>query len=180
MCPHLTPKLGKTPPPGGRQKGPAYPSATPPRRSPFRWGLLVIVALAFAIRVVVALQIGAMPLSRTPQYDSLEYLGWAKHLVTQDLTWPAMPPHGPGYPFFLAGLLVLTGSSLTAVRIIQALAGALACLFPARAATRWFGKRAGLATGALLAVYAPLIWIDVSIFCEGLLLTLLAAALCGF
>jgi tetratricopeptide (TPR) repeat protein len=160
-----------------RRREPPPPVTIPHKRSPFRWDLLIIVAVAFAIRVVVALQIGAMPLSRTPQYDSLEYLGWARHLVTQDFTWPVTPPHGPAYPFFLAALLVLTGSSLTAVRVIQALVGALTCLFVARATTRWFGERAGLGAGLILALYAPLIWIDVSIFCEGLLLALLAAAL---
>src|SRR5260221_12955972 len=68
---------------------------------------------------MVALQIGAMPLSRTPQYDSLEYLGWAQHLVTKDFRWPYTPPHGPGYPFFLAGLLAVLGGSVMAIRVGQ-------------------------------------------------------------
>ena len=160
-----------------RRPRPRPPEATPQKRSPLRWGYLLIVAVAFTIRVMVALQIGAMPLSRTPQYDSLEYLGWAQHLVTKDFRWPYTPPHGPGYPFFLAGLLAVLGGSVMAIRVAQALVGALTCLFVARATTRWFGERAGLAAGTLLALYAPLIWIDVSILCEGLLLALLAAAM---
>jgi tetratricopeptide (TPR) repeat protein len=142
---------------------------------PLPW-MPIITAVAFAVRAVVAMQLGNMPLSRTPHYDSLEYLGWAKHLAAGDFHWPAPPPHGPGYPFFLAALLFVSGGSLVAVRIAQALLGALTCFLVARTAARWFGERAGIAAGAMLAVYAPMVWIDASLLAEGLLLTLTAAA----
>jgi tetratricopeptide (TPR) repeat protein len=148
-------------------------TATTPR--PLPW-MLIITAVAFAVRAIAAMQLGALPLSRTPHYDSLEYLGWARHLAAGDFHWPAPPPHGPGYPFFLAALLFVGGGSLVVVGMAQALLGALTCFLTGRAAAKWFGERAGIATAAVLALYAPLVWIDASILAEGLLLTLLAAA----
>jgi tetratricopeptide (TPR) repeat protein len=146
------------------------------QRSFLLW-LLALAAIAFVIRVVAARQIGDLPISQNPHYDSLEYLTWAQRIASGDFTWPAPPPHGPGYPFFLAALLALTNGSLFAVRIVQAALGAMTCCFVAWAGARLFGRRAGLAAAGLLAIYSPLIWIDVSIYAEGLLIFLISAAL---
>ncbi|MEA2570459.1 MAG: hypothetical protein QOI24_2460 [Acidobacteriota bacterium] len=141
---------------------------------------IALVVTAFVARLAVALRIDAIPLSRHPQYDSFEYLAWAQHIAAGDFRWPVPPAHGPGYPFFLAALLAIGGGSLLFVRIAQALTGALTCFFIARAGERMFDVRSGRWAGFVLALYAPLIWIDASILAEGLLLTLIAASLwCG-
>src|SRR5205814_9519480 len=125
-------------------------------------GFAIVFAIAFVDRIVVALRLDALPISRHPQYDAFEYLGWARRVAAGDFTWPVSPPHGPGYPYFLGALLAATGGSVLAARIVQALLGALTCVLVARVGARWFGERAGLAAGIVLALYAPLIWIDVS------------------
>lgn len=139
--------------------------------------LLIVLAIAFVLRLVVAVQIDSLPLSAKPQYDSLEYLAWAQHVAAGDFSWPVPPPHGPGYPYFLGALLALFNGSVFAARVVQAMLGTLTCFFIAQSAKRWWGERAGIAAGALLAVYAPLIWIDVSMLAEGLLIALTAAAI---
>ncbi|MCU1231968.1 MAG: Tetratricopeptide 2 repeat protein, partial [Acidobacteria bacterium] len=138
---------------------------------------VALVVTAFVVRVAVALRIDGIPLSRHPQYDSFEYLAWARHIAAGDFRWPIPPAHGPGYPFFLGALLAIGGGSLLFVRIVQALTGALTCLFLARAGERMFDAGSGCYAGFVLAIYAPLIWIDASILAEGLLLTLIAASL---
>jgi len=155
------------------------PAPPPNERRDFRpaIGYAVIAAVAFIVRVIVAARIGALPIARSPQYDSLEYLAWAQHIAAGDFTWPAPPPHGPGYPFFLGGILAITGGSLVAARVVQSLLGALTCISTARVGARWFGERPGVVAGALLAIYAPLIRIDVSILAEGLLVCVTALAL---
>jgi tetratricopeptide (TPR) repeat protein len=137
----------------------------------------IVFAVALVVRLIAANGIDKLPISRTPHYDSLEYLSWARQLASGDFTWPVAPPHGPGYPFFLAVVLAVFSGSLFAARIVQSILGALTCLAIARTGAKWFGDRAGLAAGALLALYAPLIWIDVSILAEGLLIFTLAVAL---
>jgi tetratricopeptide (TPR) repeat protein len=136
----------------------------------------VLFAVAAAIRVVVALQLRALPLVRQPQLDALEYDRWATRIAAGDWSWPVPPPHAPGYPFFRGLLLALTHSP-TFVLIVQALLGAGTCVLVAAIGTRLLGERAGWAAGAILALYAPLIVTDVSIAAEGLLLFLIAAAM---
>jgi tetratricopeptide (TPR) repeat protein len=129
------------------------------------------------VRVAVAIGIDKLPLSRAPQYDALEYLLWAQRVAAGDFRWPPHPPHGPAYPYFLGGLLAMSNGSLMFARLAQAALGAATCALVGLTAARWFGARAGIVTTALLAVYAPLVWLDVSIASEGLLLFSLAAAL---
>ncbi|HVR38918.1 MAG TPA: tetratricopeptide repeat protein, partial [Thermoanaerobaculia bacterium] len=78
--------------------------------------------------------------------------------------------------FFLA-LILGIANSLTFVRVVQSMLGALACVLVAKASARHFGRRAGIITGGILAIYAPLVWIDTSILAESLLLFLLACIL---
>ena len=139
--------------------------------------LILICIIGFAIRVAVAISIGRLPLSRTPQYDALEYLMWAQRIAAGDFTWPVNPPHGPTYPFFLGLVLFAGRGSLMFARIAQAALGACTCYFAGLTARRMFRDRGSFITAGLLATYAPLVWLDVSIASEGLLLFLLAAAL---
>jgi len=147
------------------------------QRKPPRLRDLATAALALALRVAAAAGIGRLPLSRTPQYDSLEYLLWAQQIAAGNWRWPPHPPHGPAYPYLLGALLAAGGGSLTFARLVQAAIGTATCVLVGLTAARWFGARAGIVTTALLAVYGPLIWLDVSIASEGLLMFFLAAAL---
>ena len=138
---------------------------------------MAIVGVALLVRAITALQIAALPLFRNPHFDSLEYLGWARRVAAGDFTWPALPPHGPGYPYVLGALLAIFGGSLVAVVVGQSIVGAMTCWLAARTTRALFGARAGLAAGLILAVYAPLIWIDASIVAEGLLIFTMTLAL---
>ncbi|MEK6373963.1 MAG: tetratricopeptide repeat protein [Acidobacteriota bacterium] len=138
---------------------------------------ILVATAALALRVAAAIGVGRLPLGRTPQYDGLEYLLWAQRLAGGDFGWPPNPPHGPAYPFFLAGLLAAGHGSLMFARMVQAVMGAATCCIAGSVGARLFGARAGIVTAALLAVYAPLIWLDASIGSEGLLMFLLTAAL---
>ena len=72
----------------------------------WQWALL-IAALAFAVRAVVATQLLATPLFERPQLDSAEFLVWAQHIAEGEFGRWAAPSHGPGYAWFLAALLIL-------------------------------------------------------------------------
>ena len=131
--------------------------------------------VALLARLVVLSELSALPLFRTPQLDSREYYEWARILASGTFVWPVAITHGPGYPVFLAVTLYVFGGSLTAARILQSILGAMTCRFVFAIGRKYYGERAGNAAGILLALYGPLILIDVSILGEGLLLCLITA-----
>ncbi|HEX9668675.1 MAG TPA: glycosyltransferase family 39 protein [Thermoanaerobaculia bacterium] len=156
---------------------PEAPSAAPAARLPRSW-LAAVAGLAFLVRAAAAVQLGRTALFRFPQLDSLEFLLWAQSIARGEARWPAVPTHGPGYPYFLGALLALFDGSFAAVRLVQAALGAALCVFAALLAARLFDdRRAGLAAGLLLALYGPLVYVEVSLLAEGLLTVLLIAAL---
>ena len=54
-------------------------------------GDLAVVAIAFVIRAITAVQIAALPLSRAPHFDALEYLGWARREdMAAAARWPRL------------------------------------------------------------------------------------------
>ena len=144
---------------------------------PGTW-LLALAAFAFAVRALVAVQLHESPLLAEPQLDSFEFLTWARQLLAGEwLRWPGTS-HGPGYPFFLAALLRLGGGSLLAVSVLQGALGALLCALVASLAARLLDdRRAGVAAGCLVAVYGPLVYVEASLFAEGLFVFLLLAGL---
>jgi 4-amino-4-deoxy-L-arabinose transferase-like glycosyltransferase len=149
------------------------------------WTPAIVFAAALALRVAVVVQLRGTALFRTPELDSVEYFEWARRIAAGDFTWPAAPPHGPGYPFFLGALLFITHGSMFAVQVLQAIAGSVTAVVIALIADRSArgtgddGSRryAGLFAGLLAALYGPLALIDVSILAEGLFVLLLASSL---
>ncbi len=150
--------------------------ATEPAGFPWTWGLALAV-LAFAVRAIVASQLGKTALFQQPQLDSFEFLAWAQSIARGELYRWLAATHGPGYPYFLGALLSLLGGSVQAARMAQAALGAGLCVLTAALATRVFDRRAGLAAGILLALYGPLVYVEVSLLAEGLFLFLLTLAL---
>jgi tetratricopeptide (TPR) repeat protein len=177
-CPAMARRAGRQRTERVRQAPPSGTAApllpTPSWRAWLAPASVFLVALL--LRLLAARELGGLPLFRTPQLDSREYLDWARVIASGDLTLPAALPHGPGYAWFLAFLLRLFDGSLDAVRAVQSVVGALTCLFVFRIARRFFGASAGLAAGLIAAAYAPLIYIDVSLLGEGLLIASITAA----
>jgi 4-amino-4-deoxy-L-arabinose transferase-like glycosyltransferase len=138
---------------------------------------IAVFAVALLLRLVAAWQLGSLPLSRTPQLDSAAYVMWARDIVAGGTAWPAYPEHAPGYPFFVAGILALFNGSLMAVRVCQAVLGAIGCVLTARIAARTVGSHAFLWAGLLQAVYAPLIYVETALLAESLLVFLLVLTL---
>ncbi|HBL28867.1 MAG TPA: hypothetical protein DD490_18695, partial [Acidobacteria bacterium] len=162
------------------RKAVACADEAPPTDRPGLAGAVLVFAAALLVRSIAALQLGATPLYQTPQLDALEYLTWAQQIAAGNFLWPVPPPHGLGYPGFLGLLLALFDGSSDAARGVQALLGAGTCVLVALAGSRAFGRRAGIAAGLVLAAQGPLVFTEVSLLGEGLLLFLLTGALAVF
>ena len=137
----------------------------------------IILTLAIGLRVAAIFELGELPIARTPQLDSAAYLSWARALVDNPSFWPEYPEHAPGYPIFMAIVLAVSGGSLTAIRLVQCLLGAVGCVLIARVAARTLTPRAFLPAGMLQAAYAPFVYIDTSLLSESLLVFLLVVTL---
>jgi len=85
--------------------------------------------------------------------------------------------HGPGYPIFLAALLVLGGGSIKFALAIQALLGGATAAMVAAIGRRLAGARAGWLAGLVYALYGPVLLVETSVLAEGLLVFLLTLAL---
>lgn len=97
--------------------------AEPPRTQ--GWPvLLAVFCVALVVRSAVAADVWHLPIVRTPKLDSAEYVSWARRLASGDHAWPLVSQHGPGYPYFLAALLVIFSGSLHAALFAQCILGA--------------------------------------------------------
>lgn len=95
--------------------------------------------------------------------------------VWQGWYGPHVFHQAPGYYYFLAGLLKLFGS-LTAVKLVQLLLGAIHAVLLAALAQRILGHPGGFLVGTLAATYGPFIAAELMILREGLGLILATAA----
>jgi tetratricopeptide (TPR) repeat protein len=136
------------------------PSLTPPRRERFIFWLAGIFALAFALRMLHLWAISRSGLFGLLMGDSLRYHEWAAGIAAGDWIGKGVFYQAPLYPYLLGLVYTIFGESLWAVRILQALMGATACVLLADAGRRLFSRTAGIVTGLLLALYAPAIFYD--------------------
>ena len=121
-----------------------------------RFGLCLFL-LALAVRLVFLWQYRANPTFDLPIVDSLTYHQLAADLADGDgfgrrFFWQSF-----FYPLFLGAIYAVTGQSLLAVRLLQALLGAGTCLLTWRLGRRAWSERAGRIAGLALAFYGPLI-----------------------
>lgn len=127
-----------------------------------RWiGWLALVAgSAFALRAIHLAAFAGTPLADVLIGDAQQYDQWAERIAAGDWLGSGVFYQAPLYPYLLAVIYTIAGHSLPAVRVVQALLGAVSCVLLALAGRRFVGGRAGLVAGALLAVYPPAIFFD--------------------
>jgi tetratricopeptide (TPR) repeat protein len=94
------------------------------------------------------------PFSDVLMGDGRSYDAWAGAIVAGDWVGHGVFYQAPLYPYFLAAIYGIR-QSLPLVRAVQAVVGAGACALLSYSVAQWFGRRAGLAAGLALAVYAP-------------------------
>jgi tetratricopeptide (TPR) repeat protein len=122
---------------------------------------LLVFAIALAARLVYVAEIRTLPWFDVPIVDGANYLRTARAIAGGDLLGGAgafwQPPL---YPYFLAVLLRLFGERMVWIVAVQAVLGALSCVLVLALGRRLFGERAAVASGLVMALYAPLIHFD--------------------
>jgi tetratricopeptide (TPR) repeat protein len=128
--------------------------------TPFARRLAGVFVLALALRSLHTAAVGRAPFSRLLVGDGLGYDRWAASIAAGDWIGKETFYQAPLYPYALAALYATAGRDPMTIRWVQAVMGALACVFLALAGRRWLSERAGLTAGALLALYPPAIFFD--------------------
>lgn len=127
-----------------------------------------IVAAALAVRSAYVLFLAPATLA----VDSGDWISLANSILHG--TAYASTYRGPLYPVFLAGIFGVFGQSILAVRLAQAFLGALTCLLVYAVAKKVFGRKTGIAAGAITVFYPYLIYQTGDILSESLFTFLVA------
>jgi tetratricopeptide (TPR) repeat protein len=120
----------------------------------------MIFGVALAVRLVHVWQMRRSPFFSLLMGDSRGYDEWAQRIAGGEWLGHEVFYQAPLYPYLLGVIYAVAGRHLLLVRIIQAMIGSASCALLALAAARWFSKRAGVAAGVMLALYAPAIFFD--------------------
>jgi len=169
-----------------KKKAAAKPSSIDTAREAsqvrLKW-LVVIFATALSLRVLYLIQIQSIPLFYNLPGDGRTYDEWAQRIAAGDWLGSGGFYQAPLYPYFLGIWQAILGHNLWAIRMIQATLGSFSCALIFLVGERLFSRSAGIASGLVLAFYAPAIFFDVlieksvlDIFLLSLLLWLLVCA----
>ncbi|MDP6530225.1 MAG: glycosyltransferase family 39 protein [Gemmatimonadota bacterium] len=110
-------------------------------------GLAGILAGALVLRVALAVFFADL----TPRYDETEFLSYGARIAS-DEGGPALW-RAPGYQWFTAAGLLLSGGQAVGVRVLQALLSVGTVALVWRVARRPLGTRGALAASALVALH---------------------------
>ena len=138
------------------------PSAAADRLAPritARW-FSAIFAVALLVRFAHLWQIETIPLFYNLAGDGRTYDEWAQRIAAGDWLGSGVFYQAPLYPYFLAVWQFVFGHNLWLIRFLQILLGALSCATLYLVGTKLFSRSAGIATGLVLAIYAPAIFFD--------------------
>ncbi len=105
----------------------------------------------FTALIIRLLFIIAFPLSAP---DTIDYDRYALHIL-KGLGFSTNLARPPLYPSFLAAIYFVFGHNFLAVRIIQAILGAIICLFVYLIGARIFKNRKAAILGAITAIICP-------------------------
>jgi len=117
------------------------------------------------------------PMAKIPIIDGWSYHQQALDILRGNFWGDQVFFQDPLYPYLLAGVYSLTGESMAAVRMLQALFGAVLTVCLLLTGIRVGGVGAGAIAGLTAAVYPLLIYFDGQIMKESLGLLLIGLAL---
>ena len=131
------------------------------------WFALAVFGVALLVRLVHVWQMRRSPFFALLMGDSRGYDEWARRIAGGEWLGHEVFYQAPLYPYLLGVIYAIAGRHLLLVRIVQAVIGSASCALLALAAARLFsgagperGRRAGIAAGLMLALYAPAIFFD--------------------
>jgi 4-amino-4-deoxy-L-arabinose transferase-like glycosyltransferase len=127
-----------------------------------RWPWMIF-AVALAVRAIELWELEGSVLLEFVLGDAKNYVAWGLEIASGNWLGDETFYQAPLYPYFLGTLFSVLGDDLFSVRVAQLFVGAGSCALLSLAGARFFSKRAGIAAGLMLAVYAPAFYADAMI-----------------
>jgi len=119
---------------------------------------LLVFGLALAVRLLYLADVSGSPTFGAPIIDSNYYDCSANELVRSGRFTDQFFFQPFLYPLFLAGVYLLSNSSMIWAKVVQALIGAAACALTYLLGERILDRKAALLAGLFAALYGPLIF----------------------
>ncbi len=119
--------------------------------------LIVIFVLALSLRSIVLYERSAEPGFAVPIVDAGAYDQMARQLLAGEGAHPRMFWQPLFYPLTLSAVYATSGGSILAVKVLQAILGAITCCLTFVLGKRLFSYRVGLIAAAFTGFYGPLI-----------------------
>jgi 4-amino-4-deoxy-L-arabinose transferase-like glycosyltransferase len=117
--------------------------------------VLSVFCVALAIRLAFCLT-----LKDTLYWsDEREYMKGVSRILDKGIWYLVGSYKPPGYVYFLTFVRLAFGESLMAIRAVQSVLGALACVLTFTVATGFFSRRVAIAAAAYATVYPLLIYV---------------------
>ena len=137
-----------------------------PVRSPHATAVTVF-CLALIVRLIYLFQSASNPAFDLPLIDSETYDRLARQLVsgrglTDEFFWQPV-----FYPFFLAGVYLVTGGSALAAKLLQIVLGALTCAMTCQLGRAVGDNRTGFLAGLFAVFCGPLLFFDAELLATG-------------
>jgi len=126
------------------------------------WSAVAVICLAaYALRFAFVLQLKGTPFFNALAGEALFFDHWARAIASgQWLGLSSIYPAPPLVMYYLGAIYSLAGQNLAVVRLLGCVLEAANCLLIFVIGSRLFGRRAGLASAALWAVYVPALFFE--------------------
>jgi 4-amino-4-deoxy-L-arabinose transferase-like glycosyltransferase len=124
-----------------------------------KWPLLVAL-LAFLVRLIYLIELSSRPGFTAPIIDELWHWEWAQQIISGSFWGDEAFFRAPLYPYFLAMLAKLTGSSIFWTKFLQTLlcGGTAVLLF--KLAEHLFNRPVAIIAGFFYAFYGTLVFYE--------------------
>ncbi|NIM19706.1 MAG: tetratricopeptide repeat protein [Candidatus Latescibacteria bacterium] len=134
-------------------------------QTPFRKRELIDVGIIFGVAFVLRLVFFFLskqnnPLFYYPIMDSLYHHEWAEEIISGNFWGDEAFFRAPLYPYFLALLYKLSGSSIGFAVFCQHMIGSLTAVIIYFLAREYFTRKIALLAGALAALYWPFVYFE--------------------
>ncbi len=132
----------------------------------------VLSATALLMYAVFLVEDSAEPAFWHPIIDADEYDRMARGIASGEGALGEPYWHPPLYPYLLAGIYSLSGGSVIAAKVFQALMGTATCLLTWSLGRRLFGESVALLAAILVMCWGPLIFFSTQLLAAGLVVFL--------
>lgn len=127
---------------------------------PWRAALLLIAAVALALRLLHLWLLRDAALMKILMGDAQAYDAWARRIASGQWLGTDVFYQSPLYPYAMAVLYAALRPDPWVIRIAQAILGAASCVLIAKAGEKLLNRPAGLIAAALLAIHPAAIFFD--------------------